>query len=277
MQTRGFTLIELLVVIAVIALLLAILMPALQRAKGQAQTVACAAQLRQFGMAWTLYAEDNDGFNIEYAPSGQWASGGFWFYQLGPYFGDRKFAQAQGDTSTGVLKILRCPATRAWSNRYNDSIRYGAHDMAWQWSTQVNAAGRQEVHEGSYTLNGWMQNLSDERRSGYAPDRVRNYYFKHVDAPGEGPLISDGGWVDAWPDNSHMAETDTFADLRGAGIPGAPYRMSPNQLTRVLLERHGRGINILFKGAHVRRIPLEKACQYKWHRHFTPVGALDLP
>ena len=73
MKTRGFTLIELLVVIAVIALLLAILMPALRRAKGQAQTVACAAHLRQFGMAWSLYAEDNDGFNIEYAPSGQWA------------------------------------------------------------------------------------------------------------------------------------------------------------------------------------------------------------
>jgi len=50
-KVSGFTLIELLVVIAVIALLLAILMPALRRAKGQAQMAACSAQLRQFGLA----------------------------------------------------------------------------------------------------------------------------------------------------------------------------------------------------------------------------------
>lgn len=277
MKTRGFTLIELLVVIAVIALLLAILMPALRRAKGQAQAAACSAQLRQFGLAWSLYAEDNDYYNIEYFPSSQWAGGGFWFYQLGPYFGDRKFARGQGDTRKGVLKILRCPATRAWSDRYGDSIRYGAHDMAWQWRTQSNAAGREEVHEGSYTLNGWMQNLSDERKSSYSPDRLRNYYLRYDDASGQSPLICDGGWVDAWPDTPHADQTPTFADLKGAGIPGAPYRMSPNQLTRILLERHGRGINILFKGAHVQRVSLEKVCQYKWHRSFEPVAILDLP
>jgi hypothetical protein len=53
--------------------------------------------------------------------------------------------------------------------------------------------------------------------------------------------------------------------------------MSPNQLTRILLERHGRGINILFKATHVQRISLEKVCQYKWHRYFTPVAELELP
>jgi len=277
MKTRAFTLIELLVVIAVIALLMAILMPALRRAKGQAQAVACAAHLRQFGLAWNLYAQDNDGFNIEYFPSAQWGAGGFWFYQLGPYFGDKDFGRGQGDTRRGILKILRCPATRAWSNRYSDSIRYGAHDMAWQWSWRTDAQGREELHEGSYTLNGWMQNLSAERKSAYAANRVRNYYFKYDDAPGTSPLLCDGGWVDAWPDNSDVDQTHLFADLRGSGIPGGTYRMSPNQLTRVLLERHGRGINILFKGAHVQRIPLEKVCQYQWHKYFNPVAELELP
>ncbi len=120
-KLKGFTLIELLVVIAVIALLLAILMPALRKAKGQAQMVACSAQLRQFGLAWNQYADDNDGFNIEYAPSSQWATGGFWFYRLGPYFSAKDFAKAQGDTRRGVLRILRCPAARVWSNIYNVS------------------------------------------------------------------------------------------------------------------------------------------------------------
>ncbi len=278
LERNGFTLIELLVVIAVIALLLAILMPALRKARGQAQMAVCSAQLRQFGLAWNQYADDNDGFNIEYAPSSQWATGGFWFYQLGPYFSAKEFANAQGDTRSGVLKILRCPAARVWSNRYNDSSPlYGSHDSAWQWRVQVGTQGREEVHEGSYTLNGWMQNLSAERKSSYSAERVRNYYFKYDDARVESPLICDGGWVDAWPDNPHVAQTHMFLDLKGSGIPGGTYRMSPNQLTRILLERHGRGINILFKAAHVQRVSLEKVCQYKWHRYFTPVGELELP
>ncbi|HUU20019.1 MAG TPA: prepilin-type N-terminal cleavage/methylation domain-containing protein [Sedimentisphaerales bacterium] len=81
-KLKGFTLIELLVVIAVIALLPAILMPALRKARGQAQMAACSAQLRQFGLAWNQYADDNDGFNIEYSPSSQWANGGFIFIIL---------------------------------------------------------------------------------------------------------------------------------------------------------------------------------------------------
>jgi len=277
-ERNGFTLIELLVVIAVIALLLAILMPALRAAKGQAQMAACSAQLRQFGLAWSQYADDNDGFNIEYAPSSQWASGGFWFYQLGPYFSAKDFASGRGDTRSGVMRIMRCPAARIWKNTYNDtSPLYGSHDTAWRWNSQVGDQGREEVHEGSYTLNGWMQNLSAERKSAYAADRVRNYYFKYDDARVESPLICDGGWVDAWPDNPHVAETNQFLDLNGSGIPGAPYRMSPNQLTRILLERHGRGINILFKAGQVQRISLEKVCHYKWHQYFTPVPELDLP
>ena len=61
-ERNGFTLIELLVVIAIIALLLAILMPALQRVKKQAKTVICQSNLKQWGTIFAMYTDDNNGF-----------------------------------------------------------------------------------------------------------------------------------------------------------------------------------------------------------------------
>ena len=58
-RRHGFTLVELLVVIAIIALLLSILMPALQKVREQAKFIPCGSNLRQFHMAFMLYANDN--------------------------------------------------------------------------------------------------------------------------------------------------------------------------------------------------------------------------
>ena len=60
MRRKGFTLIELLVVVAIIAILMAILMPAMSRAREQGKRAVCLNNVKQFGMSWVMYADEND-------------------------------------------------------------------------------------------------------------------------------------------------------------------------------------------------------------------------
>jgi prepilin-type N-terminal cleavage/methylation domain-containing protein len=77
---KGFTLMELLVVIAIIALLMAILLPTLQRVRNQTRAVVCQSNLRQWGTLWATSVSENDGYFPGLGPSNRpddWPDGGW--------------------------------------------------------------------------------------------------------------------------------------------------------------------------------------------------------
>ncbi|OHB62271.1 MAG: hypothetical protein A2Y76_05380 [Planctomycetes bacterium RBG_13_60_9] len=117
MRKRGFTLIELLVVIAIIAILMAVLMPALSRAREQGKRAVCLSNVKQFGLAWVLYADENDqrivnSCTVENTEGHTDRTEPCWLYFRPEYTTEQRIDGIQRGAMwryVGQLKIYRCP------------------------------------------------------------------------------------------------------------------------------------------------------------------------
>ncbi|MHC4437624.1 MAG: type II secretion system protein [Planctomycetota bacterium] len=235
-RRRGFTLIELLVVIAIIALLMSILMPALQRVKKQAQAVACTSTLKQWGLIWYMYTEDNDGK----FPTGASVAGDAtndWPEVLWDYYMKR-----------GSLTL--CPSAR---KPHNERVRFAFG--AWNWTKSGGWTGlkdKQAEDYGSYGQNEWVCFREP-------PVALWERYWKtrHQKNADRIPLFVDCAWMDLWP-----SDTDSPAQLEE--IPS-----TTSEMTIVCINRHSGYVNTLFIDCStVRKVGLKELWTLKWHRTF---------
>ena len=146
MRKKAFTLIELLVVIAIIVLLLAMVTPALHRAKEKTREIICGSEIKQQCLALVMYAQVND----EIMPMMTWG-GGEWLWDVSYFTTDVIIA------SGAHKKIFRCPSNRVDTSvnrywRYSENFSGPVTDATPEPTSTLERQQHWRVVGGSYLM-----------------------------------------------------------------------------------------------------------------------------
>lgn len=275
-QRKGFTLIELLVVISIIALLAALLLPALTHARDKARTIQCRSNLRQTFFAYRLRMDDDPRERTDEPGLTTWfrdevgrAELG-WICPLAPLSSSaqKKFAGPGVNGASGSLK-------EPWyTTDWGFSLSSWSGDLAGQDNGPVIPPNR----AGSYSFNAWLTggNFSD---AGGTPNLPMFRSESEILHPTKTPTLSDGSVPLALP----MASDDRPYSLD----KGFNLGLQRVDMSLVALPRHGRrprsfpdswpasvrlpgAINIAFFDGHQQLVPLDNLWQLTWHKGYIP-------